>query len=124
LCGPCTRPCLPTALAAEHGSHLAQMLGELDQRLSGGEPVPTRWAPPVTVAGSYPVCPLPSCKGLVPVTLPLCFAHWWQAPADVRAAYNLAMRENRKDDADAIGRAAIAAVADLPTGGERNRRRR
>lgn len=114
-----SRPGLPRTQAAEHGAHLAKMFRELDQRLSGGEPVPTEWALPAMVAESYPACPLPRCNGLVPVTLPLCFAHWWQAPADLRAAYNLAIRENRKDDIEAIGQASVAAVAGLPTrGGE------
>ena len=119
-----SRPGLPEPLAAEHGAHLAKMLAELDQRLSGGEPIPTAWALPATAADSYPACPLPRCNGLVPVTLPLCFAHWWQAPADLRTAYNLAIRENRRDDIDAIGKAAIAAVAGLPARGGNDRRPR
>ncbi len=107
------------AAQAEQGRHLATIFTELDQRLSGGEPVPTPWAPSMTVPGDYPPCPLPRCGGLVPATLPMCFAHWWKAPAEMREAYNIAIRENRPADRDRIGQDLVVAVAELRTGGQR-----
>ena len=114
-----TRPGLPAGRAAEHSRQLAVMFTELDERMSSGEPVPTSWVLSTAGPGDYPPCPLPRCGGLVPATLPMCFAHWWKAPPGLRHAYNLAIRENCALDRDRIGRELVAAVAGRPASDSR-----